>query len=164
MDKRGGPGPASVSISRVYTRFFLAALRDVFLAFFLGAARFLEAIFFATFFLAGEVVRAPTRATAFAPLRALACIAVATLSKTTLAAAIEAALAVAPAVAAASATSPASTLVLSAAPFPAATTVSRALIMAPFLFISAPPIYREVDFRRKRYLVLLPDIRNSLAR
>ena len=106
--------------------------------FFFGAARFLAAALFATFFFAGEVAVAPSPASALAPLRALASIAVATLSKTTLAAAVEAAFTVAPAVAAVLATSPASTLVLLAALFPAATTVSRAFVMVPLLFISAP--------------------------
>jgi hypothetical protein len=119
---------------------FFAAIRDLFfvLAFFFGAARFLAATLFATFFFAGEVVVAPSPASALAPLTALACIAVATVSKTALAAAVEAAFAVAPAVTAALATSPASTLVLPAALFPAAKTVSRALVMVPLLFISAP--------------------------
>src|SRR5262249_29859353 len=92
----------------------------------------------ATFFFAGEAVVAPSVASALAPLTALFCIAVATVSKATLAAAVEAAFAVAPAVAAALATSPASTLVFSAALFPAATIVSRALVMVPLRFISAP--------------------------
>src|SRR5512132_344996 len=90
----------------------------------------IAATLFATVFFA-----APPPATALAPLAAIACIAVATVPKTALAAAVEAAFAVAPAVAAALATSPASTLVLSAALFPAAKTVSRALVMVPLLFI-----------------------------
>ena len=105
------------------------------LAFLFGAARFLAAILLATFFLARAVVVAPLPASALAPLAALACIDVATVPKTALAAAVEAAFAVAPAVAAALATSPASTLALSAALFPAAKTVSRALVMVPLLFI-----------------------------
>jgi hypothetical protein len=132
---RANSGQASSS--RVYTRFFLATLRDSFfvLAFLFGAARFLAATLLPTFFLAGAVVVAPLPASALAPLAALACIDVATVPKTALAAAVEAAFAVAPAVAAALATSPASTLVLSAALFPAAKTVSRALVMVPLLFI-----------------------------
>src|SRR5262245_33480156 len=123
--------------SRVYTRFLLATLRDFFfvLAFLFGAVRFVAATLLATFFLAGAVVVAPLPASALAPLAALACIDVATVPKTALAAAVEAAFAVAPAVAAALATSPASTLVLSAALLPAAKTVSRALVMVPLLFI-----------------------------
>src|SRR5262245_51710975 len=128
----------------VYTRFFLAALRDVFfvLALFFGAA---------TFFLAGEVVAAPSPATALAPLTALASIALATVSKTTLAAAVEAAFAVARAVAAALATSPASALVPSAALFPAATTVFLALVMAPLIFISATPFNSRSNCARTLY-------------
>jgi hypothetical protein len=150
QEKRKGK---PVSSSRVYTRFFLATLRDVFfvLAFFFGAARFLAATLFVTFFFAGEVVVAPSPASALAPLAALACIAVATVPMTTLAAAEEAAFAVAPAVAAALAASPASTLVLSAALFPAATTVSRTLVMVPLLFISAPPSLSRGRVRRGRY-------------
>jgi hypothetical protein len=129
--------------SRVHIHFFLAALRDVFfvLAFLFGAARVLAATLFATFFFAGEAVVAPSPASALAPLTALTCIAVATVPKTALAAAVEAAFAVAPAVAAALATSPASTLVLSAALFPAAKTVSRAFVMVPLRFISDPPSF-----------------------
>jgi hypothetical protein len=124
--------------SRVHIHFFLAALRDVFfvLAFLFGAARVLAATLFATFFFAGEAV-----ASALAPLTALTCIAVATVPKTALAAAVEAAFAVAPAVAATLATSPTSTLVLSAALFPAAKTVSRAFVMVPLRFISDPPSF-----------------------
>jgi hypothetical protein len=124
------------SSPRVYTRFFLATLRDFFfvLAFRFGAVRFVAATLLATF-LAGAVVVAPLPASALAPLAALACIDVATVSKTALAAAVEAAFAVAPAVAAALATSPASTLVLSATLLPAAKTVSRAFVMVPLLFI-----------------------------
>ncbi|HEY6383641.1 MAG TPA: hypothetical protein VIY07_17780, partial [Pseudolabrys sp.] len=120
----------------VYTRFFLATLRDFFfvLAFLFGAVRFVAATLLAIFF-AGAVVVAPLPASALAPLAALACIDVATVPKTALAAAVEAAFAVAPAVAAALATSPASTLVLSAALLPAANTVSRAFVMVPLLFI-----------------------------
>src|SRR5262245_19536732 len=118
------PVAAGTFTSRVCIHFFLATLRDFFfvLAFFFGAARFLAATFFVTFFFAGKDVVAPSPPSALAPLTALACIAVATVSKTTLAAAVEAAFAVAPAVAAALATSPASTFVLSAARFPAART------------------------------------------
>jgi hypothetical protein len=71
-------GKRSGSSSRVYTRFFLAAWLDVFfvLAFFFGAARFLAATLFTTFFFAGEVVVAPSPANALAPLAALASIAI----------------------------------------------------------------------------------------
>jgi len=99
-------------------------------AFLFDAARFLAATFLATFFLAGAFV-APLPASALAPLAALVCIDVATVPKTALAAAVEAAFAVA----AALATSPASTFVLSAALFPAVKTASRALVMVPLLFI-----------------------------
>jgi hypothetical protein len=90
---------------------------------------------------------APSPASALAPLAALTCIAVATVPKTALAAAVEAAFAVAPAVAAALATSPASTLVLSAALFPTASTVSRAFIMVPLRFIFRPSVFLGNDHR-----------------
>jgi hypothetical protein len=49
------------SSSRVYTRFFLATLRDFFfvLAFLFGAVRFLTASLLASFFFAGAVGVAP---------------------------------------------------------------------------------------------------------
>jgi hypothetical protein len=78
---------------------------------------------------------------------ALVCIDVATVPKAALTAAVEASFAATPAVAAASATLPTSTLVLSAALFPAAKTVSRALVMVPLLFISDPPISRSTAAR-----------------
>jgi hypothetical protein len=89
------------------------------LDFFFGAARFLAATLFATFFFARE-------------LDLLASIAVATLSKTAPTTVVLAALAVAAAAAAASATSPANTLASSAALFPAATTVSCTLVIIGF--------------------------------
>jgi hypothetical protein len=152
------------------------------LAFFFGAARFLAATLFATFFFAREldllasiavhlsktapttvvlaalaVAAAAAAASATSPANALASsaalfpaattvsctlvimglfasIAVATLSKTTLAAVVLAALAVA----AALATSPASALAPSAALFPAAIIASCALDMMPLLVISTP--------------------------
>jgi hypothetical protein len=147
---------------RVHIHFFLAALRDVFffLALCFGAARFLAAALFATFFFAGEAVVAPSRASALAPLAALTCIAVATVPRTALAAAVEAPFAVVPAVAAALATSPASTLVLSAALFPAARTVSRALVMVPLRFISDPPLFPGNDHRFALDMSALPQKAN----
>jgi len=91
-------------VGRVKTRLFLAVLWDAFfiLVSFFGAARFLAATLFATFFFARE-------------LDFLASITVATLPKTALTTVVLAALAVAAAVAAASATSPANHLASSAA-------------------------------------------------
>jgi hypothetical protein len=102
----------------VQSRFFLADLRDAFfmLAFFFSVARFLEATFFATFFFVRE-------------LGLFALIAVATLSQTTLGAAVAVAAALAAAAAAAWANSPARILVPSAALLPAPTTVSCALVL-----------------------------------
>ena len=53
-DVRFGPIAGRPAPSRVYTRFFLATLRDFFfvLAFLFGAERLLAAILLATFFLA----------------------------------------------------------------------------------------------------------------
>jgi hypothetical protein len=113
------------------------------LAFLFGAARFLAAILF----LAGEGVVVPLPASALAPLAALVCIDVATVPKAALTAAVEASFAATPAAAAASATLLASTLVLSAVLFPAAKTVSRALVTVPLLIISNPPISRSTPAR-----------------
>jgi hypothetical protein len=101
--------------------YFLGVLWDAFfiLVSFFGAARFLAATLFATFFFARE-------------LDFLASITVATLPKTALTTVVLAALAVAAAVAAASATSPANHLASSAALFPAATTVSCTLVIMGF--------------------------------
>ena len=101
--------------------YFLGVLWDAFfiLVSFFGAARFLAATLFATFFFARE-------------LDFLASITVATLPKTALTTVVLAALAVAAAVAAASATSPANHLASSAALLPAATTVSCTLVIMGF--------------------------------
>jgi hypothetical protein len=128
-------------------RLFFLNLVGLFPCLAFGAARFLAAILLESFFLTEEVVVVRSPASALAPLAALVCIDVATVPKAALTAAVEASFAATPAVAAASATLPTSTLVLSAALFPAAKTVSRALVMVPLLFISDPPISRSTAAR-----------------